>query len=46
MVSLDSLRTNTINLPVVGAVSAITVIVVGIGIFFLARRKKSVKLTF
>jgi len=42
----ESLKTTSINLPVVGAVSIAAVIVVGLGIFFLTRRKKSVRLTF
>lgn len=42
----ESLKTNQVNLPIVGAVSVAAIIVVGIGIFFLTRRKKSVKLTF
>lgn len=42
----ESLKNTSVNLPLVGAVSVAAVIVVGIGIFFLTRRKKSVKLTF
>lgn len=45
MVSLDELKTNTINLPVVGAVSIAAVGLTALIIFFLLRRKKSVKLT-
>jgi len=42
----ESLRNNSVNLPVVGAVSVAAVIVVGLAAFFLLRRKKSVKLSF
>ena len=43
---LESLRTNTVNLPVIGAISILGLVVAGGIIFFLLRRKKSVKLTF
>jgi len=44
--SLDQLRTSSVNLPVVGAVSIAAVLVVGVAIFFLTRRKKTVQLRF
>jgi len=44
--SFEPLRTNTVNLPVVGAVSVAAIIAVGAILFFAFRRKKSVKLTF
>jgi len=40
----ESLKTNTVNLPVVGAISLAGVLVAGAVIFFLLRRKKSVTL--
>ena len=42
---LEQLRSNTVTLPVLGAVSLLTVGIVGVVAFFLLRRKKSVKLT-
>lgn len=42
----ESLKNNSVNLPIVGAVSIAAVIVVGLGIFFLTRRKKSISLRF
>ena len=43
---LEQLRTSTVNLPLVGAISIAGLLVAGGIIFFLLRRKKSVKLTF
>ena len=42
----ESLKSNTVNLPVIGAISIAGLLVAGGIIFFLLRRKKSVKLTF
>ena len=43
---LEQLRTSTVNLPVIGAISIAGILVAGGIIFFLLRRKKIVKLTF
>jgi len=42
----ETLRNNSVNLPVVGAVSLAAVLVVAGAIFFLTRRKKSISLKF
>ena len=46
MVFLDSLKTSQVNLPLVGGVSIAAVLVVGIAIFFLSRRKKTIGIKF
>lgn len=38
----ESLKTSTVNLPVVGAVSLAAILVAGGIIFFLSRRKKTI----
>ena len=45
MVTSESLKTTQVNLPLVGSVSLAAVLIAGGLIFFLTRRKKSVKLT-
>ena len=42
MVSLDQLRTSTINLPAIGTISIAGVLVAGAIIFLLLRRKKTI----
>jgi len=45
MVNLEQLRTNTVNVPFIGAVSILAVAAAAGVAFILLRRKKSVKLT-
>lgn len=44
MVSISDLQTQTVNLPVVGAISIAGLVIAGAIIFFLVRRKKTVTL--
>ncbi len=46
MVSLEELKTSTLNLPLVGVVSIAGVLVVGAIVFFLTRRKKTIGIKF
>tara|TARA_R100001244_G_scaffold106894_1_gene79280 strand:- start:509 stop:646 length:138 start_codon:yes stop_codon:yes gene_type:complete len=41
---LEFLKTNTVNLPLVGSIPLAGVIVVGLAIYFLTKRKKSITL--
>jgi len=42
----EFLKTTSVDLPVVGAVSLAAVGIVAVAIFFLTRRKKSIQLRF
>ena len=44
--SFEEIRQRQINLPVVGAVSVAAIAVIGLAIFFLTRRKKTIQLKF
>jgi len=45
MVSLDDLKINNLNLPVIGTISVAGIIIFGAVIFLISRRKKKVTLS-